>query len=209
MIARLMQQNGIVGKTPRRFKRTTIPDAAASAVDLAKRVFGPGTVEVNRLWCGDISCIRTWEGWLYLRHRDRRRFPSCGRMGDGRSHAHRARDRCPQDGSRSTPAGTGADLPFRQGCQYTSKEFAALLHDTGSSSRCPGPVNVGITRSRRASSQRSVPSSSTGTRGRRAFARAAPSSSSSILGTTSAGCIRHLDTWHRSTTKGDARDWTS
>jgi transposase InsO family protein len=65
-IARLMQANGIVGNAPRRFKRTTIPGASANAVDLVKRVFGPGTIEVNRLWYGDISFIRTWERWLSI-----------------------------------------------------------------------------------------------------------------------------------------------
>jgi len=23
-------------------------------------------IEINKLWCGDISFIRTWEGWLYV-----------------------------------------------------------------------------------------------------------------------------------------------
>ena len=36
------------------------------AVDLVKRVFGPGTVELDRVYLGDITYIRTWEGWLYL-----------------------------------------------------------------------------------------------------------------------------------------------
>lgn len=67
-IARLMQRNGIVGRAKRRFKRTTIPDpdAMSAAVDLVKRVFGPATIEIDRLWCSDISYVRTWEGWMYL-----------------------------------------------------------------------------------------------------------------------------------------------
>jgi putative transposase len=66
-IARLMQANGIVGRTRRRFRKTTIPDPeGAAVVDLVKRAFGPGTVEVDRLWCSDISFTRTWEGWMYL-----------------------------------------------------------------------------------------------------------------------------------------------
>ena len=65
-VARLMRANGIVGRARRRFKRTTIPDpdATAGAADLVKRVFGPATIEVDRLWCGDISFVRTWEGWM-------------------------------------------------------------------------------------------------------------------------------------------------
>jgi transposase InsO family protein len=63
-----MRTNGIFGRARRRFERTTIadPDAATTAVDLVKRGFGPGTVEVDRLWCSDVSYVRTWEGWMYL-----------------------------------------------------------------------------------------------------------------------------------------------
>jgi transposase InsO family protein len=35
------------------------------ALDLVKRAFGPGT-ELDRTWVGDITYVRTWEGWLYL-----------------------------------------------------------------------------------------------------------------------------------------------
>jgi transposase InsO family protein len=67
-VARLMQKNGIVGRARRRFKKTTIadPDALTTAVDLVKRAFGPGTVEADTVWCSDVSCVRTWEGWMYL-----------------------------------------------------------------------------------------------------------------------------------------------
>jgi transposase InsO family protein len=67
-VARLMRHNGIVGRCKRRFKRTTIADAdaATTAVDLVKRSFGPGAIDIDRLWCSDVTYIRTWEGWLYL-----------------------------------------------------------------------------------------------------------------------------------------------
>ena len=35
-----------------------------TAPDLVERDFNP--TAVNRLWCADITYIRTWEGWLYL-----------------------------------------------------------------------------------------------------------------------------------------------
>jgi transposase InsO family protein len=41
------------------------PDAQA-AVDLIKRAFGPGTVECDRVYVGDITYLWTWEGWAYL-----------------------------------------------------------------------------------------------------------------------------------------------
>jgi len=30
------------------------------------RDLDPTEIEINKLWCGDISFIRTWEGWLYV-----------------------------------------------------------------------------------------------------------------------------------------------
>ena len=67
-VVRLMRHNGIAGRCKRRFRRTTIadPGAATTAVDLVKRSFGPGAIEIDRLWCSDLTYIRTWEGWLYL-----------------------------------------------------------------------------------------------------------------------------------------------
>jgi transposase InsO family protein len=63
-VARLMRKAGLVGRCPRRFGRTTIADPTAQTQDLVQRQFRPTTP--NRLWCADISYIRTWEGWLYL-----------------------------------------------------------------------------------------------------------------------------------------------
>jgi len=66
-VARLMAALGLVGRCKRRHKRTTIPDPAAqAAADLLKRSFGPGTVELDRVWVGDITYIWTWSGWAYL-----------------------------------------------------------------------------------------------------------------------------------------------
>jgi transposase InsO family protein len=38
----------------------------ARAANIIGRVFGPDAWEVDRAWCGDISYVRTWEGWAYL-----------------------------------------------------------------------------------------------------------------------------------------------
>jgi transposase InsO family protein len=65
-VARLMRTEGLVGRCRRRWTKTTIPDPKAAAVDLVKRAFGPGAVELDRVYVGDITYIRTWEGWLYL-----------------------------------------------------------------------------------------------------------------------------------------------
>jgi transposase InsO family protein len=63
-VARLMRTAGLVGRTPRRFRRTTIPEPSAQVQDLVQRQFDP--TEPNQLWLSDITYIRTWEGWLYL-----------------------------------------------------------------------------------------------------------------------------------------------
>jgi transposase InsO family protein len=66
-IARLMRRAGLAGRAPRRWKKTTIPDPAASARgDAIRRDFTADAARINQRWCGDITYIATWEGWLYL-----------------------------------------------------------------------------------------------------------------------------------------------
>lgn len=64
-VARLMRQEGLVGRPVRRFKVTTdssheLPVAA----NVVQRDFHPAAP--NQLWVTDITYIDTWEGWLYL-----------------------------------------------------------------------------------------------------------------------------------------------
>jgi transposase InsO family protein len=64
-VERLMAQNDIVGVTPRRFVRTTLPAKLAPGLDdLVDRDFSPGTP--NRRYAGDITYVPTGEGWLYV-----------------------------------------------------------------------------------------------------------------------------------------------
>jgi hypothetical protein len=63
-VARLMRLAGLAGRYPRRFRRTTISDPLTVIPDLVQRNFAP--TGPNQLWVGDITYIRTWEGWLYL-----------------------------------------------------------------------------------------------------------------------------------------------
>jgi transposase InsO family protein len=66
-VARLMRCAGLRGRAPRRWKKTTVPDPAAAArADLIRRDFTVNAAAVNTRWCGDITDIWTWEGWLYL-----------------------------------------------------------------------------------------------------------------------------------------------
>jgi transposase InsO family protein len=66
-VARLMRQAGLAGKTPKRWRTTTVPDPAATLpADLICRDFACTATGLDRRWCGDITYIHTWEGWLYL-----------------------------------------------------------------------------------------------------------------------------------------------
>ncbi len=62
---RLMRAAGLRGRHPRAWKRTTIAgDHPVPAPDLIGRNF---TAEhPNQRWCGDITYIKTWDGWAYL-----------------------------------------------------------------------------------------------------------------------------------------------
>jgi len=69
-VVRLMQAVDRHGRIPKRWKKTTIPDPdARTRPDLIGRDFAidPGRPRpLNTRWCGDITYIHTWEGWLYL-----------------------------------------------------------------------------------------------------------------------------------------------
>ena len=64
-VARIMAANGWEGETGRRKVRTTIVDrGATAAADRVKRDFNPSAP--GMIWCGDVTYLRTGEGWLYL-----------------------------------------------------------------------------------------------------------------------------------------------
>jgi transposase InsO family protein len=66
-VARLMRAANICGRTPKRWKRTTVADPSAILrADLIRRDFSANAHRLNARWCGDITYIPTWEGWLYL-----------------------------------------------------------------------------------------------------------------------------------------------
>lgn len=66
-VARLMRAAGLAGKSPRRWRTTTIPDPnAGKRPDLVRRDFTTDPTAVDTRWCGDITYINTWQGWLYL-----------------------------------------------------------------------------------------------------------------------------------------------
>jgi len=64
-VAKTMRKLGLVGICPRKWKTTTITDHAdAYPADATKRKWDTGTLDT--VWVGDITYLRTWQGWLYL-----------------------------------------------------------------------------------------------------------------------------------------------
>jgi putative transposase len=67
-VARIMREQALQGRYPKRWQKTTIPDPDPDppAGNLIERRFQPQDRGLNTCWAGDITYIRTWEGWMYL-----------------------------------------------------------------------------------------------------------------------------------------------
>jgi transposase InsO family protein len=126
-VARIMRQKGLVGRCRRRWTKTTTPDPDAAATDLLKRAFGPGTVELDRVYVGDITYLWTWEGWAYLATV----IDLASRRVVGWALAEHMRAELVCDALRMaiTTRRPGPGLIFHsdRGTQYTSAEFRRLL----------------------------------------------------------------------------------
>src|ERR1700704_76436 len=134
-VARLMRQVDRHGRTPRRWKKTTIADpAAATRPDLVGRDFAidpDQPAAVNTRWCGDITYIHTWQGWLYLATV----IDLASRRVVGWAVADHLRTDLVADAltdavNRRRPA-PGGGFHSDRGCQYTSTQYANLARDLG------------------------------------------------------------------------------
>ena len=66
-VARLMRREGLEGRAPRRFVRTTDSNHTYPiAPNLLQRQFDVTGVAIDRVWVSDITYIPTHQGWLYL-----------------------------------------------------------------------------------------------------------------------------------------------
>ena len=132
-VARLMRRNGWEGESGRAKVRTTIVDRGAKAAsDHVRRDFNP--LAPNRTWCGDITYLRTGEGWLYLATV----IDLFSRRVIGWSVAAHMRTELVADALKmavATRGGAGqVDGVFfhsDRGSQYTSAEFAGLCEQLG------------------------------------------------------------------------------
>ncbi len=129
-VARIMRKHGLRGKTPKRFKTTTIADPQAAArADLVKRNFTVDPGQINTRWCGDITYIPTWEGWLYLATV----IDIASRRVVGFAMADHMRTDLVSDALRNALAARdpepGVIFHSDRGCQYTSHDFARLAAD--------------------------------------------------------------------------------
>ena len=122
-----MKEHCLRGKTPKRFKTTTIADPQAAArADLIKRDFTVDPAKINARWCGDITYIPTWEGWLYLATV----IDIASRRVVGFAMADHMRTELVSDALTNALAARepepGVIFHSDRGCQYTSHEFAIL-----------------------------------------------------------------------------------
>ena len=66
-VARLMQREGLEGRAPRRFVRTTDSNHTHPiAPNLLQRQFAVNGMAINRAWVSDLTYVPTHQGWLYL-----------------------------------------------------------------------------------------------------------------------------------------------
>jgi putative transposase len=130
-VARIMRAQGFEGESGRRKVRTTIVDRGATAAsDRVGRDFNPSAPNV--LWCGDITYLRTGEGWLYLATV----IDLFSRRVIGWSLTEHMRTSLVADALRTAVATRGGHIDgvifhSDRGCQYTSAEFAELCEQLG------------------------------------------------------------------------------
>ena len=129
-VARLMRAEGLRGRAAKRWKKTTVPDPAAAArADRIRRDFTADASKLNTRWCGDITYIATWEGWLYLATV----IDIASRRVVGYAMADHLRTELIADALSNAVAARdpkpGVIFHSDRGCQYTSAAYAALAED--------------------------------------------------------------------------------
>jgi len=183
-----MRAAGLEGREPKRFNRTTIPDPDVDGrPDLIRRAFTPDPTVINTRWCGDITYIRTWEGWLYLAtviDLDSRKVVGWATADHMRTDLIAEALTNAVATHRLAP---GLIFHSDRGSQGTPQPSSRLSQPiSGSLSRSGGPGRAGTTPSRSRSSRPSGPNYCTATPGPPGPEHARRSSNGSRAGTTCA-----------------------
>lgn len=119
---RLMKAAGLRGRHPKAWKRTTIHgEHPVPAPDLIGRQFNAD--KQNQKWCGDITYIRTWEGWAYVATViDLHSRAVVGFAIDNHMRTSLVTDALDMAIKKRNP-GPGVIFHSDRGTQYTSSEF--------------------------------------------------------------------------------------
>jgi putative transposase len=130
LVADLMRELGLKAVQPRGYKKTTIPgEGPVSSPDLIGRDFDPASSGPGERLVGDITYLRTDQGWLYLAT-----VIDCfNREVVGYAMADHMRtsliSEAVQMAARNHFLARGCIFHSDRGSQYTSAEFAATLAD--------------------------------------------------------------------------------
>lgn len=127
-VHRLMRAAGLRGRHPRAWKVTTVAgEKPVPAPDLIGRNFRAD--EPNQAWCGDITYIKTWEGWAYLATViDLHSRALVGWALDTHMRTSLVTDALDMALARRQPA-TSVIFHSDRGTQYTSTDFATYCKD--------------------------------------------------------------------------------
>jgi transposase InsO family protein len=121
---RLMSVAGLHGRHPRAWKQTTLHgDQPVPAPDLLDRDFT--AEEPNQKWCGDITYVKTWDGWAYVATViDLYSRAIVGYAIDNHLRTSLVTDALDMAIARRQPP-AGVIFHSDRGTQYTSTEFSA------------------------------------------------------------------------------------
>ncbi|MEW6892168.1 IS3 family transposase [Trueperella pyogenes] len=130
LVGRVMRENGLEAIQPRAWKRTTICDANAECVvlDLVGQDFNPEHYEPGEVLVGDITYLKTPQGWLYLATV----IDLATRKVVGwhiADHMRTSLITTALDMARGNGAQPGCVFHSDRGSQYTSQEFAQYCED--------------------------------------------------------------------------------
>jgi len=130
-VAHAMRRLGLRGVSPKKWRTTTVTDASDSyPADAVKRTWDTGVL--NSVWVGDITYLRTWEGWLYLATV----IDACSRRVIGWAIDEHMRTDLVEDALRMAITLRG-DLPDKvvfhtdRGTQYASTQITAFAAVNG------------------------------------------------------------------------------